>query len=824
MKKNYCLIPALLFIISLNFNRISAQFMINGGFESVDINLPTIAPYNAPIYLAPPWNNLTGTCDVHHSDYQQTISVAGVPHTGKGNGRFVLPSLISGGAGESCYGKTLPLNSNQTYLVSFWIRQDFSSNYDIPVGVIMSENIPLISYSSFSSSLPATFKVTPTSTQYIKASFCFTPVNNVEHFISFVPWGNASEDNALGFYIDDISVDLLPQGSILPNSEVTITQNTFCVGNTVIIDGSLSTNESSHSWEIYKILSPTAEQFIYSSGQINGVAGTFDATAVINSPEPGACYRVYLNTYNSCSDKSFIDFCFDNPNISFLNPTEAICENTPIILTVNSNPNWQYSWSTGESGLGLNAITVTPSSGPSINYNVSVTTPTGCIASANISLIVHSSNNLPPWMNGINGSGDFTIFANQGDIINFNSNLFNDNLNEIVISNMTYNDIPTAMSVVNLPNNLNSQTLFFNWNTNNNGVLISPGNYEFTFTASDYNACFNGQNEFTFQIILICDQCPICVSYEDRTQSLNPLPPETRVGKCIEAGLSQIVTNGNSNVLFQAGEYINLGPYFTAEPGFEAIIDENSCINDCEDCCDSWTGFHFDEIPNGTILNFEDLDPTNDIFQITDVNHPFCAFGAQGFELDILGNGQTNYHHSSSFNSNCCPFVSPAPENPILNSSIWWDGFTENIFGNIVHPNDGVYTYLLTLYGCNGESEQFHGFIHILSSSGLITQPENIDSIYNDQSLEIENFITAYNKINLEISLFPNPASDDVYINGIENVDSLKVQLFDEKGRILAKDLELIGNKFVVKNLNAGVYYCKITLNGISVSKKLVKL
>ena len=41
-------------------------------------------------------------------------------------------------------------------------------------------------------------------------------------------------------------------------------------------------------------------------------------------------------------------------------------------------------------------------------------------------------DSMEAWMNGINGSGDFTIFANQGDIINFNSNLFNDNFIELI--------------------------------------------------------------------------------------------------------------------------------------------------------------------------------------------------------------------------------------------------------------------------------------------------------------------------------------------------------------------------------------------------------
>src|SRR5690606_20021321 len=94
---------------------------------------------------------------------------------------------------------------------------------------------------------------------------------------------------------------------------------------------------------------------------------------------------------------------------------------------------------------------------------------------------VHTGNNVAPWMNGINGTGEYTYYVSAGDVVNFTSTLSNDNPSE-VMDIIGQTNIPSGYSATNPPTN--GGTFSFNWNTN---PSTPTGSYTYTLTANDGN-------------------------------------------------------------------------------------------------------------------------------------------------------------------------------------------------------------------------------------------------------------------------------------------------------------------------------------------------
>ncbi|MCH2229447.1 MAG: T9SS type A sorting domain-containing protein [Crocinitomicaceae bacterium] len=789
------------------------EYMINGGFEEWDNDDDDDGNpddfYDHSIEYAIGWHNLVNTCDVVHPNYP---FVSGTPMNGVGCGRFGAPQ---NGLAEFGYGTTHPLTAGETYQVSFWVRKDYSTNTDRKVGLVISETIPNIQVSPvFTTSYEPLITVIPTSTQYVQVSACYTAQTSGVHYVTIGPFYGTGTPESILYNIDDVSVKSLAPGTQLPIANVSTSQAVYCINDNVIVDGSLTSNETGYIWEIYDLVNGNSGQLQYSSGVQNGLAGTFDVTAALGFYQAGDCYRVVLKAQGACENEAYVDFCFADPNIDFTHDGSAICENTPVTLSVTGDASWTYDWSTGDAGVGLNTLTVTPTVNNS-TYSVTVTTPEGCTHTETINLTVHSANNQTPWMNGINGSGNYTIYVSQGNTVSFNSTLFNDDLSENLV----------IVSTDNIPSSFNDikplvagDNLYFSWQTH---MTTPTGSYYYNLNVKDNNACNVGEKDFTFKIIVICDQCPTCLYYENRTPTTTPLPGETKVGQCIMAGITQPVETGTTNVLFQAGESITTGNFFSAGPGYQAVIDPSICITDCEDCCQDWTGFTLDEIPNPVYMNFSDSDPTNDYFQITDVFHPFCAFNAKGFEFSILDQSSSIYHHSEVLNAECCSFKSPAPENLIPHSSIYWDGYTEDIFGNTVRPY-GVLFYILKLYGCNDEKLEKHGFIHIGDFAKSMGLSEN--GLNDEQSENLKALLEENEKLSALISISPNPASEFIKFSGLEGLGKPTIQLFDKNGKILKKNIELHHNTYNISKLPAGLYYLKILTGSQLVTKEFVKL
>lgn len=799
--------------------KVSAQeMMLNGSFEDCDGVAPpgTIDAYN--IEYGAYWHNIQGTADLINPCVPDHVS--GDPCFGVGCGRFgISPNT---GVPEYMYGTTLPLTAGQIYEVSFWVRKDYMTDENKKIGLVMSETVPT---SSIVTATPL-ISFTPESTLCTKVTACFTPEHSVTHYVVFGPYGGAVGEGV--YIIDSVSVMTIPPTTPLAQASLTASEPLLCFGEQVTLDGTGSANETSYEWKIYNITNGL--NLFYSSGIIQGTAGML--TPTLSFPIPGSCYRAELTVYGVCKDVATVEFCIADPNIDFVFDGNPVCENTPVDLQVTGDNGWIYTWQQGNdtlsSGLGLKTLTVTPTMGNGI-FTVTVTTPEGCTHTEPIHLNVNSHDNLPPWMDGINGTGEYTYYVSQGDAVFFNSVLSNDYSNELMFLDYESTVLPGYLAV---QPSIWGNVLSFSWATSLN---TPTGEYHYILTASDQNACGADTSIFDFKIVVVCDQCKVCVGFEDRTPSGTPLPPETKAGRCIQAGFSDTVSTGTASVLFQAGVEILEGPYFEAGPGYEAVIDPSTCVTDCEDCCTDWGGFTYDEFPNPIILNFDDDDPTNDIFQLTDINHPFCAYGAHSFHLEIVrSNASANPLNAMTGmeGTNCCVFESPAPENPIPHASIWWDGYWTDAQGDYVHAEPQAYTYMIELYGCNGAYLRMHGPLYIHTVANLsqnptveeITQQEFVNSsLTAEQQEELRAYEAERQRLDETLNLFPNPTTDLVRISGIEP-DNTYYQLFDEKGIMLSRKEKLINQSFSLTNYSKGTYYIRIYSGEVYAVRKIVKM
>ncbi|WP_430404834.1 T9SS type A sorting domain-containing protein [Fluviicola sp.] len=802
----------LLLLLGITAKVTAQDMMLNGSFEECDGVAPsgTINLYN--IEYGAYWHNIAGTCDLINPCVPDDVS--GTPCFGVGAGRFGVSG--STGAPEYMYGTTLPLTAGQIYEVSFWVRKDYPTEVNKPIGLVMSETVPT---SSIVTATPL-ISFTPESTQCTKVKACFTAQQSVTHYVVFGPYNGFGADAV--YIIDSVSVNVIPPTTPLADANLSVSQSVYCIGDQVFLDGSGSANETSYEWKIY-----FEQTQIYSSGVLPGTAGVLNPQLAFLFP--GSCYRAELTVYGVCKDVSTVDFCFANPNIDFIFDGNPVCENFPVDLQVTGDNGWTYTWSQGgqqlAAGTGLKTLTVTPTIG-NATYTVTVTTLEGCTHTETLTLNVSSPTNLPPWMDGINGTGEYTYYVSQGDAVFFNSVLSNDHPNEEILYNVISNTIPSS-HLVNLPG-LWGGIFSLSWVTS---LATAPGEYHYIFKANDQNACGLGIDTFDFRIIVVCDQCPVCISYENRTPSGTPLPAETKAGKCIQSGFSQVVSTGNANVTFIAGKSLDYGTFWDAGPGYEGIIDSTTCVTDCEDCCEDWNGFTFDALPNPFYINFNDGDPTNDFIQITDTYHPFCAFGAIGYSFEIINRWGIQMNDHDVYNviaSDCCPFESPAPENPISHSSIWWDGHTIDLLGDLVEPSDGTYFYFLTLTACNGQTFETSGIVQIggQNPNGMIQNPTGEETsilLNKEQQRLLEENMAEREQLDKVLNLFPNPTTGIVQITGLES-EEVYYQVFDDKGVLLSHKEKAVNQSFSLTNYSKGTYYIRIYSGTTYVVRKVIKM
>src|SRR3989338_5437370 len=624
------------------------NMVINPGFEAFDDDEDNNGQWDdwyphSIEYAAWGWHNSPITqpgensCDLIHP---QSPIVYGTPRTGVGCAGF---AAVANGNNEFFYGTTLDLTAGTLYSVSFWIRKANLTGSEQPwIGAAIGTYPATITWSPFNTTLQPNILVTDIDQTYKQVKFCWTPSSNGAHYITFGALAGYGGLNSVYYFLDDVEVLAIDQGAPLPIANATIPQSTYCTGDVINVDGSPSQNETGYTWEIYEIVGGS-EQFVYSSGIQAGQAGTLNVNSILGPwVHPGECYRVRLKVDGLCPDETFVDFCYTDPGVDFVYNGDPVCEGDLVNLQVTGENGWTYTWYEGNSTSGtpfyggtgsvFQTTSVTPTIG-NATYTVEVTTPEGCTSVETYTFTVHTPNNVAPWCDGVYNSGDFTIYVQQGGSAYFWSNIGNDNANEEITYEFEFGNLPPFSTHVQSEPDVNGGVWDFSISTSHS---TPTGVYSFTLTANDQNACSEGNSAFTFNIVVICDQCPICVSYEDRgpTPQL-PLPSETKAGECINAGFSQSVSTGSENVLFQAGKEINLGSYFSAGAGYQGVIEPTTCVTDCEDCCMDWEGFTVDEIAPQPIISTIDNDPTNDVWQVTDVDHPFCAYGALGYDLSI---------------------------------------------------------------------------------------------------------------------------------------------------------------------------------------------
>ncbi len=832
MKFNY---KIYIFFLCLHiFNKAFGQnLMINGGFEQTQINSNY---YQQSINNAVSWFNSIGSADLLHPN--TIIPFHYNPRNGNGHAWTANNVGLGASYREIFYGKATGLVAGNNYLVEFYVsRSDGTAPLKFGAFLAKSGTLPNQFYTnqtngegSFSNVVapqilyPDIWHIMPTHHSYIKVTGCFYATQSGTHDILIGCFENTdqfTEQNSPlnGFRVDDVSVTL-NNSIISPIAEITMS-NIYCMGDQIIADGTPSINDLSHEWEIYKL-------FGSSYGLIRRIPISENSAGLLNIsnyilPQPGECYKIVLHTYNECRDSYEYEFCIDNPSsASIVFNGQPVCEGQSFDLEVTGENGWTYAWSTGQSGVGLKNITTIAD--PNVTqYSVTVTTPSGCQSTESVDIVVHANNNFPPSISGINGGNETIAYANAGGNLSFN-----------IYTSDSPNEIVKIISVVGKPNgsvfnlvNSFQESGSFTWNNIPNNA---EGLYSFMVTAEDNNTCGLSSTEKTFYIKIVCEDCPLDVYYENRTPNNSPLPSSTIAGHKIVAGenvdpnqTNGLVETGNDFVTLRA-PIIDLMPGFTGGSNFDAIIDAGTCLQDCETfCCEQFTGFSYDT-PIGNVFTPGNQDGVNDFWYLRDEDNPFCAFGgATKFRLEVY-QGQTITYVKEEEPVGCCPFVSPAPSNPIAYSSIFWDGRNNTPLGGNNLVLSGDYQWIVKIWSPCGDEITLSGQVYVFgSNSGMILEDEdgyseNLARIYEEKEQDESDFnseltvgLDAENTSEVsQIRIFPNPSIDKFQICGVSRGD--KVEVVDIMSKVIQTNYSLSETLQIdLSNESTGTYFIKIT-------------
>ncbi len=197
---------------------------------------------------------------------------------------------------------------------------------------------------------------------------------------------------------------------------------------------------------------------------------------------------------------------------------------------------------------------------------------------------------------------------------------------------------------------------------------------------------------------------------------------------------------------------------------------------------------------------------------VMDQDHPFCAYGALTFELTIINPDGDPVWYLNESPDGCCPFESKAPNNPIVHSSIYWDGTINTGFANFPgeEASATTYYYVLHLWGCNG-SVTYTGYIQIFRAP--TNPPQGLLSSYDQADAELASFGHAEVQGSAAIGtaiLFPNPSRDLVTLKHPAGVGGLRV--FDMLGRPMfqSEGLSLPQLTLSVSDWSAGEYVFRV--------------
>jgi len=483
------------------------------------------------------------------------------------------------------------------------------------------------------------------------------------------------------------------------------------------------------------------------------------------------------------------------------------CEGDEFTASITYNPTWDYTWSSGESGYGVNSVIRTAVFGTD-EISVIIEDGDGCIAERTAEAIVHSSDNVAPWLT----NSEFTYFVDPHETLCFgiySADYFSE-LVEISYSDLSSGIESENFTALGIIPEVNHESILFCWTP----TELHYGENHFTINLSDNNACGELTNTYTFTIIVTCPLCPTCVYYENRTPELDPLPALTEAAKCIEAGLSDPVIVGDDPVEFRAGEYIELGEFFADGPFFAQITGE-TCIDECTNCCDYWDGFSYDPM----LTSFApDGDGAAEYWFLNDYSNSYCAFNATGYEIWVSNNWtkEDAFYYREQLENYCCPFWAANDETGLNHTVINWDGsrddgdFCENF----------TYKVTVVLYACNGETLEITQEVTKLADEWLMPMH---DSTYLEQAYGTPN--TEEIEDEPLFFIYPSPTSDilNVTIGRIPN-GYTKIYVYDINSRIcLTSDLESTSNQLDVSMLAPGVYTILLVDDDITKQLKFIK-
>lgn len=127
------------------------------------------------------------------------------------------------------------------------------------------------------------------------------------------------------------------------------------------------------------------------------------------------------------------------------------------------------------------------------------------------------------------------------------------------------------------------------------------------------------------------------------------------------------------------------------------------------------------------------------------------------------------------------------------------------------------YTYTMT--GLSGPTDCLLAFRYYVTDGGPTGNNSNIiglDALSVDRPLSTDGFFRS------NFSATPNPASDVINISNSTDIAVNTIQLTDINGRIV-KEVKGMTNQINVNELNAGVYFLKITTDQGTGTTKIIK-
>jgi len=113
---------------------------------------------------------------------------------------------------------------------------------------------------------------------------------------------------------------------------------------------------------------------------------------------------------------------------------------------------------------------------------------------------------------------------------------------------------------------------------------------------------------------------------------------------------------------------------------------------------------------------------------------------------------------------------------------------------------------------------------YVKESASIYTTPNN-ELGYGIPNLELARSLSVSElELNETISIYPNPAIDNIKVNLPKSMNKASVAVFNVLGKkIITQEINATNNKIKISHLNSGIYLLKFTNGNVSQTLKLVK-